>query len=137
MIQGALTSDRGDPLDTRTRTAVQRQAQRRARPQGMSSVRILPFFALTGCLSLMMLMLMPLIAGATMAAGVYMYFAKDLPEPGQLHRGCRFKTTKIYGRPMVNATTGNKRYLCSTRSSTRRAASARWYPSMSSSSSAM
>ena len=53
------------------------------------------------------MMLLPLILAGVIAGGVYLYFAKDLPEPGMLHsEAAAFKTTKIYGRPILNPTTG-------------------------------
>ena len=85
---------------------LQRQLRRQAQPAG-AAVRIIPAFLATGCLGSIILLLVPLIAAVAIAAGVYSYYAKDLPESGKLHSdAAAFKTTKIYGRPVLDATTG-------------------------------
>ena len=93
-------------MDKRTTTIVQIQRRRGQKPAG-STKKALPLLFLVGLLSMFLLMLTPVVAGAAVAAGVYMYFAQDLPEPGQLHSdAAAFKTTKIYGRPVLNPTSG-------------------------------
>lgn len=96
-------------MDRRTRIAIiarQRQARREAQQTGMA-VRALPVVFAAGCLSMIMLMILPLVLGVAVAAGVYSYFTQDLPEPGALQQtAAGFKTTKIYGRPVADPVTG-------------------------------
>lgn len=97
-------------MDKRAKLVSLRQLrQRRGQPTG-SNVRMLPIMAAAGCLSVIVMLLLPVVAGVTVAASVYMYYAQDLPEPGELHReSASFKTTRIYGRPVEDAVTGETR----------------------------
>ena len=88
-----------------TRVVLLRRARRPNGPN--AAIRAVPAALATGCLGLVVLMLLPFVAVVGLAAGVYAYFAQDLPEPGTM-RGATaaFQTTKIYGRPVSDPATG-------------------------------
>jgi len=71
------------------------------------AVRALPAVFAAGCFGALVLMLLPLLLAAAVGIGMYAYFVQDLPEPGTIRgAAAAFKTTKIYGRPVPNPTTG-------------------------------